>query len=383
MAHLEQDGLPPVTKLDVAGLVYSGAPKCQQEDESILANPPFVSVVIATHNRTEGLAVCLERLLSLDYPAYEVIIVDNAPSTTASADFIRKNFAGSAQVRYVREDQPGLAIAHNRGLMEVKGSLVAFTDDDVIVDKHWLTELVKGFTVAENVACVTGMILPAELQTPAQGWIEQYGGFNKGFSRRIFDLFEHRLKDSLYPYTAGVFGSGANMAFRTLVLREMGGFDPALGAGSRGVGGDDLAAFFEVITRGYKLVYEPAALLYHHHRRDYLGLRKQAYGYGVGLTAYIMKTIVDKPARLLDIALKLPFGLAHLFSPKSPKNMKKQADYPKELTKIERKGMLYGPLAYLRSRWHIRQVRQHLDSVAEMVKPSPSHPHLTDEVSLQ
>jgi cellulose synthase/poly-beta-1,6-N-acetylglucosamine synthase-like glycosyltransferase len=84
-------------------------------------------------------------------------------------------------VRYVREDRPGLAIAHNRGLQEVTASLVAFTDDDVQVDPGWLRELVLEFLADERVACVTGLILPMQLETPSQAWIEQFGGFGKGF----------------------------------------------------------------------------------------------------------------------------------------------------------------------------------------------------------
>jgi GT2 family glycosyltransferase len=290
-------------------------------------------------------------LLSLDYPSYEIIVVDNAPSTSATADFIRQTYGGSAQVRYVREDRSGLAAAHNRGLMEVEATIVAFTDDDVVVDTHWLAELVKGLNVAENIACVTGMILPAELETPPQAWIEQFGGFSKGFIRRVFDMSGNRTDSPLYPYAAGMFGSGANMAFKTSVLRDIGGFDPALGAGSAALGGDDLAAFFQVIIGGYTLVYEPGAIVYHWHRRDYAGLCKQAYGYGVGLTAYLMKTLVDRPGRLLDLVVRIPYGLVYALSPRSPKNIQKLVDYPKELTNIERLGMLYGPFAYLRSRW--------------------------------
>ena len=67
---------------------------------------------------------------------------------------------------------------------------------------------VQAFGAADNVGCVTGMILPAELQTPAQGWIEQYGGFSKGFRRRIFDLNEYRPENPLHPYTRRRFWFG-------------------------------------------------------------------------------------------------------------------------------------------------------------------------------
>ena len=78
----------------------------------------------------------------------------------------------------------------------------------------------------------------------------------------------NRAGEPLYPYTAGVFGSGANMAFRADALRAMGGFDTSLGAGSAALGGDDLAAFFDVIEAGHTLVYEPTAFVRHRHRAD-------------------------------------------------------------------------------------------------------------------
>lgn len=356
-AHLRQDGLPEIAELTAAGMPCSDLPKCVQTREAVLDNPPFVSIIVATRDRTASLAACLNSLLSVDYPHYEIVVVDNAPSTSATADFIRQTYGGSTQVRYVREDQPGLAIAHNRGLAEVQSPIVAFTDDDVTIDTYWLAELVSGFNVADDVACVTGLIFPAELEMPVQEWLERFS-LSKGFARRVFDLSENRLPNPLYPYTAGVFGSGANMAFKRSFLREIGGFDPALGAGTDAMGGDDLATFFEVVTRGYKLVYQPAALVHHWHRRDYAGLRRQVYGYGVGLTAYLTKTLIDQPGRLPGFIARVPYGLAHALSLRAPEHAERRTTYPDELRRLERKGMLAGPFAYLRSRWKSRRMKQ-------------------------
>lgn len=349
MAHARQDGLADSGALTAAGIPSTGLPRCQQARAALLDNAPMVSIVVATHDRTDSLVTCLDSLLALDYPNYDIIVVDNAPSSSETVDMLRQRYP---QVRYVREDHPGLAHAHNCGLVEVTAPIVAFTDDDVVVDPHWLTEIVLGFNAGQHVGCVSGMIFPIELETPAQVWIEQYGGFSKGFVPRIFDRDANRPADALFPYTAGRFGSGANMAFKTEALRAIGGFDPALGAGSKALGGDDLSAFFEIIMAGYQLVYQPGAIIHHGHRREYAGLRRQAYGYGVGLTAYLTGALLRRPYLLLDMLIKMPRGLYYALSDRSPKNNKKQGDYPAELTWLERKGMLYGPLAYLRSRWH-------------------------------
>jgi len=353
--HLRRDGLPEITALTADGLPPTGTPTCLELRAALQAGAPRVSVVVATHNRTESLVTTLNSLLDQDYPNFEIIVVDNAPSSDATADTVRQIASQHPHVRYAREDRPGLAVAHNRGLQDVTGEFVAFTDDDVIADRHWLAEIVRGFHVTDNVACVTGLIFPGELETPAQLLSEQYGGFAKGFAIQIFDRDEHRLDNPLYPYAVGPVGSGANMAFRTSALLDMNGFDPSLGAGSLGVGGDDLAAFHQVITRGYRLVFQPAAIVRHWDPREYASLQKRAYGYGVGLTAYLTKCLVDKPWLIFDIAIRVPYGLVYLLAPQSHKNRKKQQDYPRELNLMERKGMLYGPVAYLRSRWHARK----------------------------
>jgi GT2 family glycosyltransferase len=355
--HLRHDDLPEITELDEDGIRPLSSSRCIQERTTFLATAPFASVIVATRDRPESLAACLRSLLSLDYPNFEIIVVDNAPRTGATSDFIQQTYCNVDQVRYVREERPGLSWARNRGLSEAHGEIVAITDDDVLVDKHWLTELVRGFSVAENVACVTGNILPAEIETPAQLLLEQFGGFSKGFTRQIFDLSEHRSQHPLYPYNAGTFGSGANLAFKTSILREFNGFDCALGAGTLALGGEDLAICFQVITEGYQLVYQPGALLRHFHRRDYASLRKQMYNYGVGLTAFLTKCLLDDPFRIPDIVRKVPKGLYFVFSPNSPKNQKKREGYPQELTRLELKGMLYGPLSYLRSWWKLTQIK--------------------------
>jgi GT2 family glycosyltransferase len=369
--HLRSDGDPVPGYLDASGLPSRSQPRCIQDREDFLRHAPFASVVIATHNRTESLAATLTSILEMVYPGFEVIVVDNAPSSNQTADFISQTYGENHQVRYVREDYPGLAAAHNRGLVEVQDPYVAFTDDDVVVDRYWLAEMMRGFKVLDRVACVTGMIFPAEIETPAQEWIEQYGGFSKGYYQRIFDLQDHRIDHPLYPFAAGWFGSGASMAFDTATLRDLGGFDPSVGAGTLAQGGDDLSAFFQVVTAGYRLVYRPAAALRHWHRREYAGLRRQAYGYGVGLTAFLTKILIEQPRRIFTFGSRIPSGLAYLFHSDSRKNAKKQAGYPAELNWLERKGMLYGPLAYLRSRRRAQKAGVFSAPVIRMGYPLP------------
>lgn len=349
--HLRSDGLPEVATLDVVGIPASGQPRCVAEREEVLRDAPRMSVIIPTRERPERLERCLRSILNAEYPRerYEILVVDNRPETTGTHDLIERMRGEFPQLVYVREERSGSASARNAGLREVKSELVAFTDDDVVADRHWLTEIARAFGDAD-VDCVSGLLIPMELETPAQVWFEQYGGFSRGFTRRLYDLDKHRLQTPLYPYTAGVFGTGNNMAFRRSVLREIGDFDPALGNGTPALGGVDSEVLLRTILKGYRIAYEPRAFVYHLHRRDYAGLHRQIYAYGAGLTAYMLKTLLANPRLIPNFAAKLPRGLFFALDPRSPKNSRKQVDYPKELTRLELKGMLYGPLAYLRSR---------------------------------
>jgi O-antigen biosynthesis protein len=323
-------------------------PRCVHRRRRFLERAPRATVVVASRDGERTLAACLDSLLAMDYSRYEIVVVDSASRGSGVATLLAR-YRTAAGVKYVREEVPGLALAHNRGLREATGSIVAFTDDDVVVDRLWLAQLAMAFEAARGVACVTGPILPLELETPAQLWAEAYWGLGKGFERRVFD---GRPPDGerIYPYAAGVFGSGANMAFRTSALRGLGGFDSALGTGSPAHGGDDLASFFDVVSAGHRLVYEPTALVRHRHRPDYPSLERQAYAYGSGLAAHVTRTMIERPRRVLEVAALAPQGLAQVFGPRSRKNVRRPADFPRALTRAERRGMALGGLAYVRAR---------------------------------
>jgi GT2 family glycosyltransferase len=344
--HLAGDGGVAPEALPAGGL---GAGPCRAALP--LDRAPRASVVVATRDRPEGVVACVEGLLDLDYPSYELLVVDNAPSSDATAVAVGRRFGHLPQVRYLREDRPGLSNARNRGLAEAAGEVVAFTDDDVLVDPGWLANLVAALGAAPHVACATGLILPCELDTEAAQWFESYAGFAKGWERQLFDLAGNRRPGPLYPYAMGQFGSGASLAFKTAALRRLGGFAAELGAGTSARGGEDLDIFLRVLASGAAIVYEPGAILRHRHLRDYAALRRQLHAYGVGLGAALTKCLLDRPTRVLELAVRLPAGLAYLLSPASPKNRRKRADFPGELTRLELRGVLAGPGAYLRGRW--------------------------------
>jgi hypothetical protein len=158
----------------------------RRHPNAVAAAAPLVTVVIATRERPRRLATTLDSVLELDYSTYEVVVVDNAPRTPDTRQLLEQRYVDAERLRHVREPQRGLASAHNRGLREARGEIVAFTDDDVKVDPRWLLELVRAFGWADDVACVTGLILPAELETPSQLWLDEHVRLNKGFEPKLF-----------------------------------------------------------------------------------------------------------------------------------------------------------------------------------------------------
>lgn len=317
---------------------------------------PLVTVTIASFRSTDSTIATTRRVLAGSWTPLEVVVVDNdADGGPLDAAFTAE-FGGDPRVRWVHEPRQGLSFARNAGLAAARGAYVVFTDDDVLVDEHWVARLVEAFGAVPHAACVTGAILPAEQETRAQLWLEEYGGFHKGFRRQVFDLGTHRRDTPLYPYDAGQFGSGANMAFRTDVLRAMGGFAVDLGAGTPAHGGEDIDVLRRVVTAGHAIVYEPAALMWHRHRRSMAALRRQMFRYGVGLSATVAKWLSEDRAVAADVVRRLPAGARHVLSPASRKNQNKSATFPPVLTRLERLGLLCGPVAYGRSRRRARRL---------------------------
>jgi GT2 family glycosyltransferase len=365
-AHVPHPGaaletLTAAARRDLAGELAAAARRDPDPPGPGAAAPPLISVVIATRERPETLARALGSAVALDYPRFEVIVVDNDPATDATEALVRERFAG--KVEYVREPVRGLAGAHNRGAAAAHGEIVAFTDDDVLIDPGWLTALAAAFASEPDVACVTGLIVPAELGTRTQALLEWHARPTKGFARRVANLGAAGV-DELFPYTAGELGAGANMAFTAALLREIGGFDPAMGVGTATLGGDDLMAFFLAVAAGHTLVYQPEALIWHHHHTEERALLAQARGHSVGFGAFLTGVALHHPRMLPLLARRLPRAVAHAarrLRSRAPQSSAAgpgtPVTLPREVAAAERRALLRGPLAYLKASRAVRRSR--------------------------
>lgn len=313
--------------------------------------PPATVVVCSTFERLDALLLCVQALSALTYPLYDILVVDNRP--VAAVEEHQALRTACAKVRVIHEPTVGLSRARNRALRECTTEIVAFTDDDVVPRHDWLRWLVGAIVADSKVGCATGMLLPNDLLSEAQELFEEfYGGFNRSLEGRVYGrpgVIEHPL----YPYAVGQFGTGASMAFRTAALHQIGGFDPALGAGTRAKGGEDLAAFVDVLTVGWCLAVEPAAVALHTHRASRDELLQRVRSYGTGLTAMLTALVIQdwrQAPRMLALAPRALRAIA--VSRSGTINRRTLTRHvPPALYVNQALGMALGPVAYLRSRW--------------------------------
>lgn len=347
-AELERQGLPPLRSLG-ASQGNRATPQGGLRGEK--PGSESVTVVICTRDRANALRVCLQHMRFLEHRALEFVIVDNAPGDDSSREVIIEIAREDSRFRYVREPHPGLSWARNRGLAHATGEIIAYTDDDVRVDRLWIDGLLRGFRRRADVGCVTGLVASASLELAAEQYFDARVWWSSSCEPKVYDDRNGPAGSELHPYAAGGFGTGANFAFRTQPLREIGGFDESLGAGSPCAGGEDLDIFVRFLRAGYSIAYEPAALVWHEHRTDREDLRRQMHAYGKALSAYLFK-YASSPRTALDIWRRLPQGLAHLgvLGMRSGR-AGSQPGLASELLLAEMQGLMIGPLAYARARW--------------------------------
>jgi len=219
-----------------------------------LTTTPMVSVIICAYNAERTMLPCLESLRKLDYPNFEVVIVDDGSrdrTAEISMDF--------PEFRLIRQPNKGLSVARNVGLHAARGDIIAYTDSDCVVDPHWLTLMVRTLTEKNFDGCGGPNYAPHE-----DGWVEACCAASPGAPCHVLtadDVAEHL--------------AGCNMVFTKAALLKVGGFDPQFTSA-----GDDVDMCWRILDSGMRLGFCPAAFVWHFRRNTVKAYYGQQRGYG-------------------------------------------------------------------------------------------------------
>jgi glycosyltransferase involved in cell wall biosynthesis len=209
----------------------------------------FLSIVIGTRNRADDLDRCLRSLQSCVVPngwLAEVIVVDNG-SVDATRDRVA-GFAASANnpsFRYCYEARQGKSFAVNTGLRASNGSIIGFADDDVVVDKSWMTCIIEQMQLHQDIDLLTGRV-------------EALDGAGQSVA------VTRSSKELMLDYKASLDGLilGCNMAVRREVFNKVTGRDTRLGPG-RGLSCEDVDFAYRVLKAGFRGLFSPEPIVYH------------------------------------------------------------------------------------------------------------------------
>lgn len=354
---------------------------------------PFISVVIPTaFARADLLSECVAAVCVQAYPEFEVIVSDNRPNASAERAAAWDQISADPHVRMVAEPLRGCSAARNRGVAAARGSVIAFLDDDAQPAPGWLMAIGRRFALEPETDAVTGLLLPLELETPAQVLFERSGSkvahhyeqvSMQGASRpgttattgprprRRFDMTMWYPECPDLPvencliYRIGRFGMGANMSYRTEVLRRLGGFDESMGIGTPALAGEDFLFFVRLLFAGGRLTFDPEVAMYHTHLREYDELKYKLYTYGCGYTAFLSALVLDDPRHLIGLARNAAQAI-RLFGEKffaERRALAASGEFPSELSRAEMLGFAAGPWRYAYSRAHTRRARRAIAKV--------------------
>jgi glycosyltransferase involved in cell wall biosynthesis len=218
------------------------------------SHEPQVSVVVCAYNAERTLRPCLESLRKLEYPNYEVIVVDDG-----SRDRTAEIAAEFPEFRLIRQPNRGLSTARNVGLHAARGALVAYTDSDCVADPHWLTLMVHTIAERRLDGCGGPNYAPHE-----DGWVAACVAASPGAPCHVLTGTDHA--EHL---------AGCNMVFTRAALMAIGGFDAQFTAA-----GDDVDICWRLLDNGYRLGFCPSAFVWHFRRNTVRAYFGQQRGYG-------------------------------------------------------------------------------------------------------
>ncbi|PKQ44565.1 glycosyltransferase [Confluentibacter flavum] len=237
----------PKPALQVIGKVFTDVPFASEREL------PRISVVVCSYNGASTIRDTMEGLANLDYPNYEVIVINDG-STDATP-----NIAGEYEVRLISTENRGLSNARNTGMYEASGEIIAYIDDDAYPDSQWLKYLASAYMSSDHGGVGGPNITPAG-DGPLADCVANSPG------RPLHVLTTDELAEHI---------PGCNMTFRRAALLEINGFDPVYRSA-----GDDVDACWRIQQAGYTIGFHPSAFVWHHCRNSIKMYWKQQQGYG-------------------------------------------------------------------------------------------------------
>lgn len=310
-------------------------------DTSTTAGDPEISIVICTCDRPDSLRRLLESIrrqrTSL---CYEVIIVDNRPGSGTS------RLVGDA--RWIDEARPGLSRARNAGIRAARAPVVAFLDDDMVVEPDWL-EQIAAPVVKDRFDATTAPTSPIKLESEAERLFEAYGGHGHKGGRRVFDGVW--LKSHLWALPLWEVGGFGNAAVRREVFFELGLFDEALGAGTPAGSWEDLEMIYRMLAANRRILQNPAATVLHAHRENLRDLTRQLCSYRRGEVCFCLLTLwrVQDPRCILHLLLWIPYLRLGIFVGEIGRRLGGRKTLSFRLMVHESVAYFTAPLALLRS----------------------------------
>lgn len=261
------------------------------------AKPP-TTVAVCTRNRPDSLEACLSTLYVLDPSPDLVLVVDQSDGEAAG----RVRALCDGRARYLSSEPAGLGHARQRALEACCTEVLLFTDDDCLVRPGWAGALAAVFSVHPRAGAAAGAVRPHPshpLPEGVPGWVTDWG--EEG--TRVFEG----------PTDPATIGGGLNFGVRAGVIRDLGGFDPELGAGAPLRSSEDTDAFHRILRAGWHVVYTPQAVVSHRPPRDRAAheANERAYAYGLGAWAAKALAAGDPlPRRFWGDALRRTLGRA-------------------------------------------------------------------------
>jgi glycosyltransferase involved in cell wall biosynthesis len=235
-----------------------------------------ISAVICTRNREDKIGTAIQSVLANDYPSFDLTVIDQSTSD-ATRRVVESIAAADPRLHYVHVDEAGLSRAYNNGIGRTDGEILAFTDDDCIVDPDWLSTIAKAFAAEPDGELLYGQVLAAgesaddlqktpALAIPAAERLSQLDGFK-------------------------VFGMGANFAARRSLFSSIGGFDTVLGGGGPLRSSQDFDLAYRAYRGGHVILLRPEVTLRHDGRRESEDWPALSIAYGTGDGAFYTKHI--------------------------------------------------------------------------------------------